>query len=66
MNGKPSEILRANHAFMAVPIPAGVSHVTIQMDRTYANLAQGLSVLVFFLLIFYLTVRVLAQTNQNV
>ncbi|MBI5802655.1 MAG: YfhO family protein, partial [Verrucomicrobia bacterium] len=36
VNGQPTEILRANHAFQAVPVPAGRSAVRLEyVDRGF-------------------------------
>lgn len=45
VNGQPTEILRANHAFQAVPIPAGRSVVRLEyVDRSF-QLGLALSAL---------------------
>ncbi len=45
VNGQPTEILRANHAFQAVPIPAGRSVVLLEyVDRSF-QLGLALSAL---------------------
>lgn len=70
IDGKPSQIYKANYSFMAVPIRKGNHTILLQYwPDTYLRLALGLSYLtVFFVLIFvfYYGINLEARRTSNV
>ena len=51
VNGQPSEILVANHAFRAVRVPAGASEVVFRYRPLSVRIGLGISAAAFVLLV---------------
>ncbi|HSH95652.1 MAG TPA: YfhO family protein [Roseimicrobium sp.] len=63
VNGSPAPILRANHAFMAVPIPVGKSTVSLDyVDRTFQ---KGLRISAFSLFLMVFMAWAFSRAKQN-
>jgi hypothetical protein len=65
VNGAGAPILRANHTFRAVPVPAGASTVTLRYTPAALQAGAGISLGVLLLLLGIIAFGVLSQRRRR-